>query len=164
MDSCSFPAALMYFYPRPLRGGRPGAAVTVLVRCRFLSTPSARRATGDFVEVCGKELFLSTPSARRATCFVLWRLMSKPISIHALCEEGDHFRCVQARGYIPISIHALCEEGDQCVLCSIRLAPDFYPRPLRGGRRRYLTNGGNHTDFYPRPLRGGRRFAYLSLY
>ena len=40
----------------------------------FLSTPSARRATGRRKEVhTGKEEFLSTPSARRATCLCLTR-------------------------------------------------------------------------------------------
>ena len=56
-----------YFYPRPPRGGRPRAcAFRACVRI-FLSTPSARRATG-FDVVCRG-----------------WSV----ISIHALREEGD---------------------------------------------------------------------------
>ena len=123
-----------YFYPRPLRGGRHEFAV-------FL---------------CWFGIFLSTPSARRAT---LAKYNNDPwdiISIHALCEEGD----VCTRYRVPeglISIHALCEEGDSLflrLLCggfrflstpsarratiaawSIeKVSPDFYPRPLRGGR------------------------------
>ena len=56
---------------------------------RFLSTPSARRATpsgyyrGWFPE------FLSTPSARRATNTIFEVLGRIAISIHALREEGD---------------------------------------------------------------------------
>ena len=34
-----------------------------------------------------------------------------------------------------ISIHALCEEGDDPQLSSNAGTADFYPRPLRGGRR-----------------------------
>ena len=34
-----------HFYPRPPRGGRPSPTMTRLICCRFLSTPSARRAT-----------------------------------------------------------------------------------------------------------------------
>ena len=34
-----------YFYPRPPRGGRPSATGRLTVHSRFLSTPSARRAT-----------------------------------------------------------------------------------------------------------------------
>ena len=56
----------------------------------FLSTPSARRATG-FDQQTGKELtqFLSTPSARRATPTLSTDWMEQGISIHALREEGD---------------------------------------------------------------------------
>ena len=67
--------------------------------------------------------FLSTPSARRAThrlrrCSWQWR-----ISIHALREEGDHFHKVRD-GLIVISIHALREEGD---LGRQQLYPDLLP-------------------------------------
>ena len=78
------------FYPRPPRGGRRQITGTASSYARFLSTPSARRATGplhaDDVEdgisihalreegdrswlalVRASTLFLSTPSARRAT-------------------------------------------------------------------------------------------------
>ena len=78
------------FYPRPPRGGRRDLLEDCLVKVRFLSTPSARRATGfssvlfhyDFYFYPrpprgGRRvrwfrrwkplLFLSTPSARRAT-------------------------------------------------------------------------------------------------
>ena len=55
------------FYPRPPRGGRPLARQRPRRPGQFLSTPSARRATGDI-------LHLSRP---------------EPISIHALREEGD---------------------------------------------------------------------------
>ena len=78
--------------------------------------------------------FLSTPSARRATCIVLGWLWQHNISIHALREEGDlpHINNIHVginfyprppRGGRPvflrqrgldkgISIHALREEGD----------------------------------------------------
>ena len=78
------------FYPRPPRGGRPAVYNAMLTTCKFLSTPSARRATYSFA-IClssfayfyprpprgGRRfkrdysllttIFLSTPSARRAT-------------------------------------------------------------------------------------------------
>ena len=56
-----------YFYPRPPRGGR---------RERIIFAPAIDR-------------FLSTPSARRATNAVQLILGSLSISIHALREEGD---------------------------------------------------------------------------
>ena len=38
-------ANFKHFYPRPPRGGRPIATGRLTVHSRFLSTPSARRAT-----------------------------------------------------------------------------------------------------------------------
>ena len=149
------------FYPRPPRGGRPVwhwqpvlqcwisihalreegdqlARVSVSQHNRFLSTPSARRATSvmsmpscveiDFyprpprggrpasgLMVCESCLFLSTPSARRATV------------------------------------------GASCARLSLLY---FYPRPPRGGRRVLLTSKRPLSRyFYPRPPRGGRRAA-----
>ena len=78
------------FYPRPPRGGRHGLGGLNPVGTRFLSTPSARRATYPRCSPCGwsaisihalreegdsgsaaskttRKTFLSTPSARRAT-------------------------------------------------------------------------------------------------
>ena len=171
------------FYPRPPRGGRqtasPSARMTLreisihalreegdtktvsrnVTALRFLSTPSARRAT--FLTACPRSnvLFLSTPSARRATFAVS---SASPLSI--------------------ISIHALREEGDRSFPGTQKAATDFYPRPPRGGRRAYATQNANQTnisihalreegdgyvcadrvflpkDFYPRPPRGGRPF------
>ena len=84
---CRRPA---YFYPRPPRGGRHTTYMTGKEAIEFLSTPSARRATGwhcpsagsqqisihalreegdlfTTSTVCEIRIFLSTPSARRAT-------------------------------------------------------------------------------------------------
>ena len=130
-----------YFYPRPPRGGR---------LCDFGLVPVVF-------------LFLSTPSARRATQYVWKPGEKKPISIHALREEGDvsQRRCLRFHLY-------------------------FYPRPPRGGRlvRKasfdpqfiFLStpSARRATDtrtkayrkgvyFYPRPPRGGRRRADRGL-
>ena len=102
---------------------------------RFLSTPSARRATASTAVCASTEEFLSTPSARRATETIFTARSTPRISIHALREEGD-----------PLSTRALAA---RCY---------FYPRPPRGGRRRTLCrNRLRHRYFYPRPPRGGRR-------
>ena len=55
--------------------------------------------------------FLSTPSARRATHIIQIVDMLDIISIHALREEGDRFGLCAALP-VHISIHALREEGD----------------------------------------------------
>ena len=48
-------------------GDRPGPRVAVTDFFRFLSTPSARRATDGLAMYYEQIKFLSTPSARRAT-------------------------------------------------------------------------------------------------
>ena len=55
--------------------------------------------------------FLSTPSARRATFTRLSKLPPQRISIHALREEGDYLEIACSLQSL-ISIHALREEGD----------------------------------------------------
>ena len=123
------------FYPRPPRGGRPDAFFHGVGVQRFLSTPSARRATitdravrylqtisihalreeGDVCAIYDiSELisFLSTPSARRATERSGPQEAQEAISIHALREEGDLRRQHRRPAGLKISIHALREEGD----------------------------------------------------
>ena len=169
-----------YFYPRPPRGGR----LTTLNYPRII------------------EKFLSTPSARRATPVTVCRLDMLLISIHALREEGDPSRCHSRKLFfdfyprpprggrlrtwqrrckvVVISIHALREEGDAETGFSGTKVLHFYPRPPRGGRPSALLRNlpqilisihalreegdgrtgileGLHADFYPRPPRGGRR-------
>ena len=108
---------------------------------RFLSTPSARRATASTAVCASTEEFLSTPSARRATETIFTARSTPRISIHALREEGD--------------------QGDQL---ADPVVQDFYPRPPRGGRplvaqRLILTL----MYFYPRPPRGGRHAEFTDV-
>ena len=132
----SFSLALpTYFYPRPPRGGRPILNMKSAVFKKFLSTPSARRATtGDAPVTLGSLVFLSTPSARRATGFIKKPWADVVISIHALREEGDRgLRQVVGQDFY------------------------FYPRPPRGGRPSTPRIPRTTRNFYPRPPRGGRR-------
>ena len=86
----SFSLKADYFYPRPPRGGRPLSPGFVFLILSFLAPPPAWRAT-----LIGKPyivqhiLFLSTPSARRATGITMGGSGAASISIHALREEGD---------------------------------------------------------------------------
>ena len=80
---------------------------------RFLSTPSARRATGVVGESCVGVKFLSTPSARRAT----WkRGVRSAFKIFLSTPSARRATAV------------LCRQ------CNMRI--NFYPRPPRGGRPR----------------------------
>ena len=136
-----------YFYPRPPRGGRRAPHGDPTAPQKFLSTPSARRATDQDGRIVGID----------------------KISIHALREEGDcpaitvsatlpYFYPRPPRGgrldsssnvygWVDISIHALREEGD------LRPAPQpayrshFYPRPPRGGRRTNVEDAEIENEF-----------------
>ena len=106
---------------------------------RFLSTPSARRATLSRIwELAHLSIFLSTPSARRATLEPLDLIFPPGISIHALREEGD--MRTASRWTTMLSY--------------------FYPRPPRGGRQSRRSWQSSLWNFYPRPPRGGRPLYY----
>ena len=147
---------LANFYPRPPRGGRPGRGQGKLEGRPFLSTPSARRATGAETPLPTRAGFLSTPSARRATPGQPAPTAGLSISIHALREEGDKGTLKSGAG-ARISIHALREEGDPGTSASRFPQGDFYPRPPRGGRLTQIKALLFRKYFYPRPPRGGRR-------
>ena len=156
------------FYPRPPRGGRPpvNAVVFALKLDFYPRPPRGGRLRHSTMTVYLGIVFLSTPSARRATPAARLRQPERHISIHALREEGDAGRSRSAstttrflstpsarRATIRskmeslrrrISIHALREEGDRRNCGPSGPRPDFYPRPPRGGRQRYLgANGGD---------------------
>ena len=86
--------------------------------------------------MCAKK-FLSTPSARRATIISSIIVLPLSISIHALREEGDIVHGI-GESLSFISIHALREEGDMRATTILCRPPYFYPRPPRGGRRSIL--------------------------
>ena len=147
----------LHFYPRPPRGGR--LKVDQDGPCYAGISIHALREEGDGAQSDIRRLrsrFLSTPSARRATRGPGAAHHHAGISIHALREEGDyhpHFHVVwmvtflstpSARRatvpdmpgtwYLSISIHALREEGDGGCCRAFNHPRDFYPRPPRGGR------------------------------
>ena len=112
-SACTNLAEAGNFYPRPPRGGRRLQEIDARKKARkFLSTPSARRATRAARSCKSASIFLSTPSARRATTFSRHHHVAEAISIHALREEGDWLSSLLARR-LRISIHALREEGDR---------------------------------------------------
>ena len=166
------------FYPRPPRGGRRRYAGKGVPQYRFLSTPSARRATyvavtcrasgsisihalreeGDypsFDKMIQKQKFLSTPSARRATLrdvrfAVAEQFLSTPSARRATRPQ----RSPTTRR--AISIHALREEGDDDFQ-SLVLIRDISIHALREeGDQSSSSTSKICSYFYPRPPRGGR--------
>ena len=124
---------------------------------KFLSTPSARRATApNSTPSTLRTVFLSTPSARRATKPGLWYTRFAKISIHALREEGD--TCVWLAGF-PAKSFLSTPSARRATVCradSGCSAQHFYPRPPRGGRPGLCGISIPWQNFYPRPPRGGR--------
>ena len=102
-----------YFYPRPPRGGRLTAITRRCSMARFLSTPSARRATVNLLRQPSFSIYFYPRPPRGGR---LYLLTVPPTSIK-------------------ISIHALREEGDTSSKTTFWKAKNFYPRPPRGGRR-----------------------------
>ena len=101
--------------------------------------------------------FLSTPSARRATHIASIRSYSFAISIHALREEGDVLRFSPRCPTMtflstPSARRATLSTGASCTARSFLSTPS--------ARRATLTPSSPAlppTHFYPRPPRGGRR-------
>ena len=130
------PIVEIYFYPRPPRGGRHNSLNGWATDIKFLSTPSARRATKRVTQKGGDRRFLSTPSVRRAIDFSKHKrkgssiFLSTPSARRATgrIDYETHRRNIflstpSARRATQqpermgdrhqISIHALREEGDQ---------------------------------------------------
>ncbi len=146
------------FYPRPLRGGRLSSQMFPWDPFSFLSTPSARRATLDVLDV----------------------LHPDAISIHALCEEGDFWISASVCGISVFLSTPSARRATGLAVLSPYSPANFYPRPLRGGRPFFENYGTIKSQFlstpsarratkchhryspspphfYPRPLRGGRQ-------
>ena len=124
---------------------------------KFLSTPSARRATPSNLipQILQVHFYPRPPRGGRRVVDQIIDIIHL-ISIHALREEGDQKSKTDINNYLlflstpsarrathadaaaglllRISIHALREEGDQRRTDGHRLRDHFYPRPPRGGR------------------------------
>ncbi len=143
------------FYPRPARRATLVFGVTVGI-CKFLSTPSARRATSRRLCAGTGQAILSTPSARRATTSFHFCVTLVLISIHALREEGD---CPLNGPASPAS-RFLSTPSARATSGAVTIAAvaGFLSTP--SARRATLYNldpRPGRMDFYPRPPRGGRR-------
>ena len=122
------------FYPRPPRGGRPFSATVTTAFANFYPRPprGGRLTTLNYPRIIEK--FLSTPSARRAT-----RLRSSSALYFAnFYPRPPRGGRPEAQDYPTdtdcISIHALREEGDPIWARTWTTPRNFYPRPPRGGR------------------------------
>ena len=151
--------SLRHFYPRPPRGGRRPEQHYHFALEKFLSTPSARRATlsvlcshfgcADFYprpprggRPCVRlirrraKIFLSTPSARRATstsmlfAAAFFLFLSTPSARRATCA----ITCVRVHVNIFLSTPS-ARRATSRIKLFVRASYNFYPRPPRGGRQ-----------------------------
>ena len=101
--------------------------------------------------------FLSTPSARRATLRPAPQPAYRSHFYPRPPRGGRLFDDDIARLGVGISIHALREEGDGPSRSFLPGCRYFYPRPPRGGRPGVVGQLNKlNENFYPRPPRGGR--------
>ena len=108
-----FPQEPGNFYPRPPRGGRPPQIIIFPASQIFLSTPSARRATSRSWFTSNRiQDFYPRPPRGGRRFHRRGQPLRRPISIHALREEGDPRMKYKHTDTTVISIHALREEGD----------------------------------------------------
>ena len=124
-----------YFYPRPPRGGRlRGLHWRGYRRGDFYPRPPRGGRLLVLVGIKHVDKFLSTPSARRATGTAQCTQAGRSISIHALREEGDLYSasCSFSRRVFLSTPSA--RRATTLRISSDKLRGDFYPRPPRGGR------------------------------
>ena len=136
----------------------------------------ALREEGDQEQLLAeinRRRFLSTPSARRATCSPLCRLCTprhfyprpprggrrvprtrRPQPVHFYPRPPRGGRRVfldEDQSDILISIHALREEGDRVRFLRSSQRHNFYPRPPRGGRPATALHRGKAAVFLSTP-------------
>ena len=169
------------FYPRPPRGGRLARFEFTCPACKFLSTPSARRAThivglpsknrvisihalreeGDTTFRTPQQSasrFLSTTSARRATVnsfnvYIDGVFLSTPSARRATTAAVGY-----DDDYEFLSTPS-ARRATQVIHKSINIKIFLSTPSARRATLSSLNTGTGGADFYPRPPRGGRRIS-----
>ena len=143
---------MRYFYPRPPRGRR---RENIQCEAKLLAISiHALREEGDKLAVNCLQLrgrFLSTPSARRATPASASRSKARPNFYPRPPRGGRRLLRLVGCFRSDISIHALREEGDDAVRMAALWPANFYPRPPRGGRPSSTGYGQGHHEFLSTP-------------
>ena len=140
-----------YFYPRPPRGGRQLPQwVTTMIMNFYPRPPRGGRPLQIRLDETA-DRFLSTPSARRATAHKCPHCAGLHISIHALREEGDlpWLSLCSAIGKF-LSTPSARRATDAPLIWATSLMY-FYPRPLRGGRQPSVSAPGCNYIFLSTP-------------
>ena len=155
---------------------------------RFLSTPSARRATNKLLCAADEPgYFYPRPPRGGRLSQELLRSKRNCISIHALREEGDSTPITGAVWMRQFLSTPSARRATALLFLRPASLMHFYPRPPRGGRQAlvqhsamsvaflstpsarratYCTTAGGDGQhyFYPRPPRGGRRLFHVKVF
>ncbi len=123
-----------YFYPRPPRGGRRQTGRVLGTHCNFYPRPPRGGRLSSTTATQATTRFLSTPSARRATVGFIDAEHGEHISIHALREEGDSSG--SSAIWLTANFYPRPPRGGRPRSAAETKKPEyFYPRPPRGGRQ-----------------------------
>ena len=95
--------------------------------------------------------FLSTPSARRATQPTTFNEIPEEISIHALREEGDHIQYLPFQDNASFLSTPSARRATEGLPNTMRYLVNFYPRPPRGGRPNAFSSASHHGSFLSTP-------------
>ena len=124
------------FYPRPPRGGRLPTRQEKEAEAKFLSTPSARRATAAAARATARPANFYPRPPRGGRPAVRTKKSLPRRHFYPRPPRGGRHADLENPTQAPmISIHALREEGDPSSPSMQRRHHYFYPRPPRGGRR-----------------------------
>ena len=168
------------FYPRPPRGGRHCRRYFFRNRIRFLSTPSARRATDPPLDMArGAVYFYPRPPRGGRRERLLGSGQALAISIHALREEGDRVTPATGSGATIFLSTPSARRATLVSCCTRRGVMSFLSTPSARRATIFTTTSSRHFTisihalreegdgsarprrsrlghFYPRPPRGGR--------
>ena len=123
------------FYPRPPRGGRLPTRQEKEAEAKFLSTPSARRATAAAARATARPANFYPRPPRGGRPAVRTKKSLPRRHFYPRPPRGGRHADLENPTQAPmISIHALREEGDPSSPSMQRRHHYFYPRPPRGGR------------------------------
>ena len=103
--------------------------------------------------------FLSTPSARRATGGILYALPSLYNFYPRPPRGGRPAVCTTTYPASSFLSTPSARRATRRSRSGRRCSRNFYPRPPRGGRPSSDFSTPKTRDFYPRPPRGGRPFS-----
>ena len=149
---------LVYFNPRPPRGGRRSPLSSLRNPPVFQSTPPARGATFQLTSCPASLIFQSTPPARGATGGVSGSLLDT-YNFNPRPPRGGRPYTRFGSLYQVISIHAPREGGDRDTRpTTTREMPRTFQStpPARGATSQQKNRLGGNSNFNPRPPRGGR--------